>query len=75
MRSKKASSPRYVRSQLPPFPSLDPRLRTQREFGDRTYKAMWRRYKYRVLIAMSAQFCAQLVRPASFLPSLQLADF
>ncbi|BGP35729.1 hypothetical protein JCM10296v2_007581 [Rhodotorula toruloides] len=32
----------------------------EREFGDRTYKAMWRRYKYRVLIAMSAQFCAQL---------------
>jgi hypothetical protein len=40
-------------------------LRSQREFGDRTYKAMWRRYKYRVIIAMSAQFCAQLVRQSA----------
>lgn len=29
--------------------------------GDRSYRAMWRRYKVRVLIAMSAQAFAQLV--------------
>lgn len=28
--------------------------------GDKSYKSMWRRYKYRVLIAMSAQAFAQL---------------
>lgn len=30
----------------------------------RTYAYMWRRYRYRVLIAMSAQLMAQLVRVA-----------
>lgn len=33
----------------------------QREFGDRSYKAMWRRYRSRVLIACSAQLFAQFV--------------
>jgi hypothetical protein len=33
----------------------------QRMIGDRGYKEMWRRYKTRVLIAMSAQAFAQLV--------------
>ncbi|GAA5859169.1 hypothetical protein JCM8547_008899 [Rhodosporidiobolus lusitaniae] len=32
----------------------------EREVGDRSYRAMWARYKYRVLIAMSAQIFAQL---------------
>ncbi|PWN45642.1 hypothetical protein IE81DRAFT_339222 [Ceraceosorus guamensis] len=31
-----------------------------REQGDRSYKAMWRRYKRRTLIGCSAQACAQL---------------
>ncbi|GAA5927224.1 hypothetical protein JCM3775_002484 [Rhodotorula graminis] len=31
----------------------------ERAYGDRSYKAMWRRYKSRVLISMSAQFFAQ----------------
>ncbi|GAA5879187.1 hypothetical protein JCM3774_002105 [Rhodotorula dairenensis] len=31
----------------------------EREFGDRSYKAMWRRYRFRVLIACSAQLFAQ----------------
>ncbi|KAK4698376.1 hypothetical protein P7C70_g7902, partial [Phenoliferia sp. Uapishka_3] len=35
-------------------------ITADRSFGDRTYKSMWRRYKYRVLIAMSAQAFAQL---------------
>lgn len=33
----------------------------QRLVGDRSYKSMWRRYKYRVLLAMSSQMFAQLV--------------
>lgn len=33
----------------------------QRIVGDRSYRSMWKRYKYRVLIAMSAQMFAQLV--------------
>ena len=33
----------------------------KREFGDRSYKAMWRRYRSRVLIACSAQLFAQFV--------------
>lgn len=36
--------------------------RLQRLAGDRSYRSMWRRYKYRVIIAMSAQGFAQLVR-------------
>ncbi|GAA5891933.1 hypothetical protein JCM6882_007411 [Rhodosporidiobolus microsporus] len=32
----------------------------ERAYGDRSYRAMWRRYKTRVLIAMSAQVFAQL---------------
>ncbi|GAA6042170.1 hypothetical protein JCM8097_004996 [Rhodosporidiobolus ruineniae] len=32
----------------------------ERQTNDRSYGAMWRRYKYRVLIAMSAQWLAQL---------------
>ncbi|KAF8523086.1 general substrate transporter [Hysterangium stoloniferum] len=32
----------------------------ERTSGDRSYTAMWRRYKYRVLIAMSSQAFAQL---------------
>ncbi|GJN94143.1 hypothetical protein Rhopal_007217-T1 [Rhodotorula paludigena] len=35
-------------------------IKEGRAFGDRSYGAMWRRYRYRVLIAMSAQFFAQL---------------
>ncbi|GAA6055730.1 hypothetical protein JCM3770_001040, partial [Rhodotorula araucariae] len=31
----------------------------ERAFGDRSYRAMWRRYRYRVMIAMSTQFFAQ----------------
>lgn len=35
----------------------------QRESGeDRTYEAMWRKYKRRILLAMSSQAFAQLVR-------------
>ena len=34
----------------------------QRQVGDRSYKSMFKRYKYRVFIAMSAQAFAQLVR-------------
>jgi len=34
----------------------------QRAVGDRSYLALWRRYKSRVLIAMSSQAFAQLVR-------------
>jgi hypothetical protein len=33
----------------------------QMEAPDRSYSMMWRRYKYRVLLAMSAQAFAQLV--------------
>lgn len=36
----------------------------QRDFGDRSYKAMWRRYRSRVLIACSAQLFAQFVSHA-----------
>ncbi|BGP20408.1 hypothetical protein JCM10213v2_008556 [Rhodosporidiobolus nylandii] len=32
----------------------------ERAVGDRSYRAMWKRYRYRVLIAMSAQVFAQL---------------
>ncbi|GAA5992770.1 hypothetical protein JCM11641_007803 [Rhodosporidiobolus odoratus] len=32
----------------------------ERAIGDRSYKSMWKRYRYRVLIAMSAQIFAQL---------------
>ncbi|GAA5997621.1 sugar porter family MFS transporter [Rhodotorula paludigena] len=32
----------------------------ERAFGDRSYGAMWRRYRYRTMIAMSAQLFAQL---------------
>ena len=34
----------------------------QRAVGDRSYKALWRRYRARVMIAMSSQMFAQLVR-------------
>ena len=38
----------------------------QRESGeDRTYGAMWRRYQRRILLAMSSQAFAQLVRHPS----------
>lgn len=43
----------------------------QRLIGDRSYKSMWRRYKYRVMIAMSAQAFAQLVRPARSQPGVR----
>lgn len=43
----------------------DRRHRKQREFGDRSYKAMWRRYRGRVLIACSAQLFAQFVSPGA----------
>ncbi|GAA6015890.1 hypothetical protein JCM10207_006794 [Rhodosporidiobolus poonsookiae] len=33
---------------------------SERAVGDRSYRAMWRRYRYRVVIAMSAQIFAQL---------------
>lgn len=33
----------------------------QRAVGDRSYTALWRRYKGRVMIAMSSQLFAQLV--------------
>ena len=33
----------------------------QRAVGDRSYKALWRRYRSRVMIAMSSQAFAQLV--------------
>lgn len=36
----------------------------QRAFGDRSYKTLWKRYKARVLLAMSSQMFAQLVRLA-----------
>jgi hypothetical protein len=37
--------------------------RLQRESGEgRTYEAMWRRYQRRILLAMSSQAFAQLVR-------------
>lgn len=37
----------------------------QRENGEgRTYGVMWKKYKRRVLLAMSSQAFAQLVRPA-----------
>jgi hypothetical protein len=35
---------------------------SQRAVGDRSYKALWRRYRARVMIAMSSQMFAQLVR-------------
>ena len=39
----------------------------QRESGEgRTYEAMWRRYKRRILLAMSSQAFAQLVRHSTF---------
>lgn len=34
---------------------------TKRAVGDRSYTALWRRYKARVMIAMSSQMFAQLV--------------
>lgn len=37
---------------------------SQRLIGDRSYKAMFTRYKFRVFIAMSAQAFAQLVSSA-----------
>lgn len=40
---------------------------TQRESGEaRSYMMMWRKYKRRVLLAMSSQAFAQLVRHVSF---------
>lgn len=40
---------------------------TQRESGEgRTYAVMWKRYKKRVLLAMSSQAFAQLVSSVSF---------
>lgn len=34
---------------------------SEREMGDRSYKSMWKRYRGRVLLAVSAQAFAQLV--------------
>lgn len=45
----------------------------ERRMGDRSYKSMWKRYKGRVLLAVSAQAFAQLVRWPSTL-SLQITD-
>lgn len=47
---------------LPPFDWYKQRL-----IGDRSYKAMFTRYKFRVFIAMSAQAFAQLVSFIQFL--------
>ena len=51
------------------FSSLRPSrvlIYLQRESGEaRTYGAMWRRYKRRILLAMSSQAFAQLVRHPS----------
>jgi len=38
----------------------------ERTMGDRSYKAMWKRYRGRVLLAVSAQAFAQLVRQHTF---------
>jgi len=38
----------------------------ERTMGDRSYKAMWKRYRGRVLLAVSAQAFAQLVRKTFF---------
>lgn len=49
-------------------------LKPQRAVGDRSYKALWRRYKARVMIAMSSQMFAQLVSrllPYRFLLTLE----
>lgn len=37
----------------------------ERLVPDRSYKALWRRYKSRVLIAMSSQGMAQMVCPVN----------
>ncbi|OCF35876.1 hypothetical protein I316_02369 [Kwoniella heveanensis BCC8398] len=41
-----------------------------RAVGDRSYKALWRRYKGRVLIAMSSQMFAQLVSDTLVMASM-----
>jgi tRNA threonylcarbamoyladenosine modification (KEOPS) complex Pcc1 subunit len=38
---------------------------SEREMGDRSYKSMWKRYRGRVLLAVSAQAFAQLVSSSS----------
>lgn len=43
---------------------------TQRAVGDRSYKALWRRYRGRVLIAMSSQAFAQLVGRCLYIAGL-----
>ncbi|KAL8280504.1 hypothetical protein RQP46_007152 [Phenoliferia psychrophenolica] len=42
------------------FREIKEGILADRLIGDRSYKSMWRRYKYRVMIAMSAQAFAQL---------------
>ncbi|KIJ26124.1 hypothetical protein M422DRAFT_272817 [Sphaerobolus stellatus SS14] len=42
------------------FEEIKEIVEAERSAGDRTYAAMWKRYKYRVLIAMSSQAFAQL---------------
>lgn len=41
-------------------------IQYQRAVGDRSYKALFRRYPMRVFIAMSSQAFAQMVRPIAY---------
>lgn len=42
------------------FREIKENVLAERLVGDRSYRSMWHRYKYRVFIAMSAQAFAQL---------------
>ncbi|KAI0001912.1 general substrate transporter [Russula vinacea] len=48
------------------FHEIKQRVISERESGEgRTYRAMWRRYQRRILLAMSSQAFAQLLLPAA----------